>query len=149
MIRQECEGIAGGHCLRKDRCTTMKKIIPVTVVEKYSSSFDAANNDVMKNACRIEPGLSGHGCPVSWERKSVKDWLFSYGRPHALTHFPCIARPLRFQKQLPKALEESFSVEVVPDYGPPLYSTKDDVMQSTGLIYSPLSRHNSALSRRQ
>jgi hypothetical protein len=67
MIRHKRKGVAGGLCLRKDRCTSVKEIPAVIVVEKYPSSLNAADDDVMKDACRIKSGLSGHGSKIAWK----------------------------------------------------------------------------------
>jgi hypothetical protein len=65
MIRHKSEGITGSLCFRKNLFTTVKKILPVSIIREYLFPFDAPYNNMMEDACRVKPGLSGHRGNVS------------------------------------------------------------------------------------
>jgi hypothetical protein len=66
VIGQEYEGITGSVCLGKDRPAAVEKILPVRIVQEYPLPFDAPDDHMVENACRIESGLSGHRGTLSW-----------------------------------------------------------------------------------
>jgi hypothetical protein len=60
MIGHKSEGVTGSLCFRKNFSTTVKKILPVSIVRKYPFPFNTPDNNMMEDACRVKPGLSGH-----------------------------------------------------------------------------------------
>jgi hypothetical protein len=68
VIGQDCEGVAGSLCLRKDSPASGDKISPVVIVQKNLLPFDAADDDMVENPRRIQSGLSGHRRTLSWEK---------------------------------------------------------------------------------